>query len=93
LVVLLDDGLELFGIEDDSFFTFIGVGNVDNPHKILVILFDGFADPFDDLALSKKLVSCAHILQIDVQYSSGSPCNFELAESFIPLEVNFDVLR
>lgn len=93
MVVLLDDGLEFFGVEDDSFFTFVGVGNVDNPHKILMVLFDGFADSLDDLTLAKQLVGCAHILQIDVEHSARSACNLELAESLIPLEVNFDVLR
>jgi hypothetical protein len=92
LVVLLYEGLEFFGVEDDPIFCLVGVCDVDDPHPILMVLSDGLAAFLKHLALAELVVGGCHFLQVHGQHPASHSCYFELGQSFFSLEVDFDIL-
>jgi hypothetical protein len=84
--------LELFGVENDSLFGFIGVGYVNDPHEILMVLFDDLTFFFHYFTFSELLVGRYHFLQVDVQDSSRHSGYLEFVHSLIAFEVYFYIL-
>ena len=57
-----------------------------------MILLDVLASFLDNLALPELMMAGTHVLEVDTQDPSRSASNFKLGESFVPLEVDFDIL-